>query len=101
MPEAADPECGAGHSRSRYDGDAGCGKGERSEGRLGYRSSYYTRSLITRVGKIGLKVPQDRQGRFGGSRPSCSSAISARRRRWLRLWARCPCKASRRGRSSR
>jgi transposase-like protein len=31
---------------------------------LGYRSGYYTRSLITRVGKIELRVPQDRAGRF-------------------------------------
>lgn len=42
----------------------GAEKGERSEGRLGYRSGYYPRSLITRVGKIERKVPQDRQGRF-------------------------------------
>ena len=42
----------------------GAAKGERSEGRLGYRSGYYARALITRVGKIELKVPQDRQGRF-------------------------------------
>jgi putative transposase len=42
----------------------GAAKGERSEGRLGHRSGYYTRSLITRVGKIELRVPQDRQGRF-------------------------------------
>jgi putative transposase len=42
----------------------GAEKGERSEGRLGYRSGYYTRSLITRVGKLELRVPQDRQGRF-------------------------------------
>src|SRR5919201_381743 len=42
----------------------GAEKGERSEGRLGYRSGYYPRSLITRVGKIELKVPQDRAGRF-------------------------------------
>ena len=39
-------------------------KGERVEGRLGYRSGYYPRSLITRVGKLELRVPQDRQGRF-------------------------------------
>jgi transposase-like protein len=39
-------------------------KGERIEGRLGYRSGYYPRSLITRIGKIELRVPQDRQGRF-------------------------------------
>ena len=42
----------------------GAEKGERSEGRLSYRSGYYTRSLITRVGKLELRVPQDRQGRF-------------------------------------
>jgi putative transposase len=40
------------------------GKGERTTGRLGYRSGYYNRALITRVGKIELRVPQDRQGRF-------------------------------------
>ena len=40
------------------------GKGERTAGRLGYRSGYYNRTLITRVGKIELRVPQDRQGRF-------------------------------------
>ncbi len=42
----------------------GAEKGERVEGRLGCRSGYYPRSLITWVGKIELKVPQDRQGRF-------------------------------------
>jgi putative transposase len=42
----------------------GAGKGERVEGRKGYRSGYYTRGLITRVGKLELRVPQDRQGRF-------------------------------------
>lgn len=40
------------------------GKGERSESRLGYRSGYYTRSLVTRVGKLELRVPQDRSGHF-------------------------------------
>ena len=39
-------------------------KGERTTERLGYRSGYYTRSLVTRIGKIELRVPQDRQGRF-------------------------------------
>jgi putative transposase len=42
----------------------GAEKGERVEGRLSYRSGYYTRSLVTRVGKLELRVPQDRQGRF-------------------------------------
>jgi putative transposase len=39
-------------------------KGERTEGRLGYRSGYYSRMLITRVGTLELRVPQDRAGRF-------------------------------------
>ncbi len=42
----------------------GTEKGERTEGRQGYRSGYYRRSLVTRVGKIELRVPQDRAGRF-------------------------------------
>ena len=42
----------------------GAGKGERTAARLGYRSGYYTRTLITRVGKLELRVPQDRDGRF-------------------------------------
>jgi transposase-like protein len=42
----------------------GAGKYERSEDRVGYRSGYYRRQLITRVGKIELRVPQDRQGQF-------------------------------------
>src|SRR5512132_566886 len=39
-------------------------KGERASSRLGYRSGYYGRTLITRVGKLELRVPQDRDGRF-------------------------------------
>lgn len=39
-------------------------KGERTGSRLGYRSGHYSRTLVTRVGKIELRVPQDRQGRF-------------------------------------
>ncbi len=42
----------------------GAGKWERSEGRQGYRSGYYPRTLVTRVGKLELRVPQDRHGRF-------------------------------------
>jgi len=42
----------------------GAEKGERTPGRLGYRSGYYTRSLVTRVGSLELRVPQDREGRF-------------------------------------
>jgi putative transposase len=42
----------------------GAGKGERTGARLGYRSGYYSRRLITRVGTLELRVPQDRAGRF-------------------------------------
>ena len=42
----------------------GAAKGERTSSRLGYRSGYYGRTLITRVGKLELRVPQDRDGRF-------------------------------------
>ena len=42
----------------------GAEKGERSPGRLGYRSGYYSRGLVTRVGKLELRIPQDRQGQF-------------------------------------
>src|SRR5215208_335312 len=42
----------------------GAGKGERTPARLGYRAGYYSRTLVTRVGKLELRVPQDRDGRF-------------------------------------
>src|SRR6201993_3160407 len=42
----------------------GAEKGERAAGRQGYRSGYYGRTLITRVGGLELRVPQDRAGRF-------------------------------------
>jgi len=40
------------------------GKSERTATRLGYRAGYYSRMLVTRVGPIELRIPQDRQGRF-------------------------------------
>src|ERR1041385_58692 len=40
------------------------GKHERSDRRLGYRSGYYRGRLITRVGTMVLRVPQDRAGHF-------------------------------------
>ena len=46
----------------------GAEKGERAAGRQGYRSGYYGRTLITRVGKLELRVPQDRTGRFSTER---------------------------------
>ena len=38
--------------------------GERTPERMGYRSGSYGLTLITRVGKLELRVPQDRGGRF-------------------------------------
>jgi putative transposase len=42
----------------------GAGKYERTEERVGYRSGYYRRRLVTRVGTLVLRVPQDRAGHF-------------------------------------
>ena len=42
----------------------GAGKSERTADRAGYRSGYYDRKLITRVGVLELRVPQDRAGHF-------------------------------------
>ena len=42
----------------------GAAKSERTASRSGYRSGYYERALMTRVGRIELRVPQDREGRF-------------------------------------
>ncbi len=39
-------------------------KGERTASRLGHRSGYYDRKLVSRVGVLELRVPQDRAGRF-------------------------------------
>ena len=49
---------------SEMDETVQASKGERTPARLGYRSGYYTRSLVTRVGALELRVPQDRDGRF-------------------------------------
>jgi putative transposase len=46
----------------------GAGKSERNDTRLGYRSGHYTRTLVTRVGKLELRMPQDRAGRFSTGR---------------------------------
>lgn len=40
----------------------GAGKSKRTPDRLEYRSGHYGRTLITRVGKLELRVPQDRSG---------------------------------------
>ena len=42
----------------------GARSGERTVDRVGYRSGYYSRGLVTRIGKLELRVPRDREGRF-------------------------------------
>ena len=37
---------------------------ERTDQRSGYRAGYYNRGLVTRIGKLELRVPRDRQGQF-------------------------------------
>jgi transposase-like protein len=37
---------------------------QRAEGRQGYRNGHKPRQLVTRVGRLELLVPQDREGRF-------------------------------------
>src|SRR6185369_2964427 len=49
---------------AEMDETVGAEKSERTPTRVGYRSGYYGRTLVTRVGKVELRVPQDRQGRF-------------------------------------
>jgi len=66
-------------------------KSEPAERPLGYRSGYYVRSLITRVGKIELGVPQDREGTF---RPNVLNVTNVAKRPWWELWQRCTSKTS-------
>ncbi len=42
----------------------GASPGERTEGRNGYRAGYYSRGLVTRIGKLELRVPRERNGEF-------------------------------------
>jgi transposase-like protein len=37
---------------------------ERTSGRQGYRNGSYRRKLTTRVGRLELEVPRDREGEF-------------------------------------
>ena len=42
----------------------GAASGEWTRNRFGYRASYYSRGLVTRIGKLDLRVPRDREGQF-------------------------------------
>src|ERR1700757_632300 len=76
----------------------GAAKGERTDTRLAYRSGYYSRSLITRVGTLELRVPQDRDGRF-------STELFQRYQRsekaLVGAWPRCTCQGCRPAKSRR
>lgn len=47
----------------------GASSGERTELRSGYRAGYCSRSLVTRIGKLELRIPRDREGRFSITAP--------------------------------
>lgn len=49
---------------SEMDETLGARRSERTEERVAHRSGYYDRSFITRVGKLELRIPQDRKGLF-------------------------------------
>jgi putative transposase len=57
----------------------GAAKGERSGGQLDYRSGYYDRTLITRVGKLEQRV---RKIGTNGFRPSCLSVTNGPSKPW-------------------
>src|SRR6266478_4377246 len=63
----------------------GAEKGERAAGRQGYRSGYYGRTLITRVGKLELRVPQDRAGRFSIELAGFSAGAQSPWSAWRRV----------------
>jgi putative transposase len=42
----------------------GAAPSERTDGRQGYRAGYYGRNLVTRIGKLELRIPRDRSGEF-------------------------------------
>jgi transposase-like protein len=42
----------------------GAAAGERTDSRTGYRAGYYSRNWVTRIGKLELRVPRDRNGEF-------------------------------------
>ncbi|VWX53866.1 hypothetical protein NOVOSPHI9U_50485 [Novosphingobium sp. 9U] len=73
-------------------GSLGASKSERADGRVGYRSGHYNRTLVTRVASSSCECPK---AVTGGSRPSYSSAISRRNRRSWHRWQRCTCRVFR------
>lgn len=70
----------------------GAAKSERSETRIAYRSGYYPRCLITRVGTLELgcrrACPGDGRGPVGAVFDRAVRALSALGRRWSAPWPR-------------
>jgi len=50
--------------QAEFDQFIGAGPFERAETRRGWRNGFKPRTLKTRVGKLVLRIPQDREGRF-------------------------------------
>ena len=49
---------------AEFDRFIGAGPYERNKERRGYRNGSYTRSLLTRIGRIDLQICRDREGVF-------------------------------------
>src|SRR4030095_12701551 len=73
----------------------GAEKSERTPNRRGDRSGYYRRTFITRVGKLELRVPQDRQGHF---RTELFERYQRSEKALWERWPRCTCRGSQRAR---
>ncbi|HEY8484646.1 MAG TPA: IS256 family transposase [Longimicrobiales bacterium] len=50
--------------QAEFDRFIGAGRFERAKTRRGWRNGFKPRTLKTRVGKLVLRIPQDREGRF-------------------------------------
>ena len=74
----------------------GAAPSERSETRSGYRAGYYHRGLVTRIGKLELRVPRDRSGEFSTALferyARSEKALVAALASTLAVLSKCPCR---------
>jgi transposase-like protein len=68
----------------------GAAPSERTEARSGNRAGHDGRNLVTRIGKLELRVPRDRCGEFS---TALSRATPLARTPWWPPWPRCTCRA--------
>jgi hypothetical protein len=87
-----------GGARSGDDGGLGRREGRTDGGPTGLSVGYYRRTLDHAGRQTGCGY---RRIEPDGSRPSCSSAISARSGRWWRRWRRCTFRRAKSKRSPR